>query len=105
MQEAVIASTRFRFGSADRGTLEARYRLPVGVAGVFFSIVFVIKTVAGLKIHQIIGGILRAVLVIIVPVTIAAFIKPGRRNLSSPVEQCGWAVNASFTPFCSRMTY
>jgi len=55
---------------------------------------FVTKTLASLRPQQIAGGLLGAVLLVMLPVSLIAFLKLRRQDLSALLEGCGWAINA-----------
>jgi len=66
----------------------------VALAALSSALAFIVKTLTGLKLHQIALGVLGVALVVMVPVSIVALVKLRRRDLSALLEGCGWAINA-----------
>jgi len=66
----------------------------LAVAALSSAFAFIVKTLAGLKLYQIGLGILGLFLVVMIPMTVVAFAKLRRRDLSALLEGCGWAINA-----------
>ena len=66
----------------------------IAVAALGSSLAFVTKTLAGLSIPTILAGLGGALLAVIVPMLIIAFVKLRRRDLSAILEGSGWAINA-----------
>ena len=66
----------------------------IAVAALGSAAAFITKTLAGLKWYKIIGGLVGAVLAVMVPISIVALMKLRRRDLSAILEGSGWAINA-----------
>ena len=67
--------------------------LSLSVAAIGSAFAFIAKTVAELTPTQRALGLLGAVSVVAVPVLLTAMIKLRKRDLSSLLEGCGWAIN------------
>jgi hypothetical protein len=65
----------------------------IAVAAMGSSLAFITKTLAGVKLHQILIVILAALLAVTVPTLLVAWGKLRRRDLSAVLEGCGWAIN------------
>jgi len=66
----------------------------VSIAALSSAFAFITKTLAGLTPLTIIVAVIVAVFVIFVPTAVVAGFKLARRDLSSILEGCGWAINA-----------
>ncbi|MFH1731742.1 MAG: hypothetical protein ABIF82_08840 [Planctomycetota bacterium] len=66
----------------------------IAVAALGSAAAFITKTLAGLKWYTVIGGLVGAVLAVMVPISIVALMKLRRRDLSAILEGSGWAINA-----------
>ncbi len=66
----------------------------MAVAGLGASFAYITKTLSGLAWWKILLGLGGAVMAVIIPTCIIAFLKLKRRDLSSIIEGSGWAVNA-----------
>jgi len=66
----------------------------VAVAALTSAIAYITKTLSGVGTGQILFGIGAAVMVVMLPASIMAFIKLRRRDLSALLEGSGWAINA-----------
>jgi hypothetical protein len=68
--------------------------LSVSAAAIGSSFAFVTKTLTSLSHSQRLLGVLGALLLVGIPVTLLAVIKLRQQDLSALLEGCGWAVNA-----------
>ncbi len=68
--------------------------LSVSAAAIGSAFAFITKTMSGMSQGQVVGGLLSAALVVVVPVLLVAILKLRRQDLSSLLEGCGWAINA-----------
>lgn len=66
----------------------------IAIAALGSSIAFITKTLSQMSYMEILGGLLAAVLAVIVPASIVAWIKLSRRDLSAILEGSGWGINA-----------
>ncbi len=66
----------------------------IAIAAMGSSLAFMTKTFAGLTLPQILGGLLVAVLAVLIPSAIIAAIRLSRRDLSVLLEGTGWAINS-----------
>jgi hypothetical protein len=69
--------------------------------GVFFvtaalgsAFAFITKTFSGMERHHVFLGLAAAAALVILPITLVAYLKLRRQDLSSLLEGCGWAINA-----------
>lgn len=69
----------------------------IALAALGSSLAFMTKTFAGLSLLEIIGGLLAAILAVLVPSAIIAMVRLSRRDLSVLLEGSGWAVNQRMT--------
>ena len=67
----------------------------IAIAAIGSSLAFMTKTLAGLNALQIVSGLGAALLAVLVPSTLIAWIRLGQRDLSGLLEGSGWAINAS----------
>ncbi len=72
----------------------------LGLAAIGSAFAFVVKTLKNVSMFHILAVILGIMLIIAVPIVIAALIKLRRRNVGMFLEACGWAINARM-----RLTY
>lgn len=68
--------------------------LSVSAAAIGSAFAFITKTMSGMSHSQVVGGLLSAALIVVVPVFLVAILKLRRQDLSSLLEGCGWAINA-----------
>ena len=66
----------------------------VAIAALGSAAAYVTKTLADVGPAKIVLGVLLAVLAVIMPASLVAILKLRRRDLSSILEGCGWAINA-----------
>jgi len=66
----------------------------VSIAALSSAFAFITKTLAGVERATIITAVMVGALVVIIPTAIVAGFKLARRDLSSILEGCGWAINA-----------
>ena len=66
----------------------------IAIAALGSAVAFITKTLASLKWYTIVGGIVGAILAVMLPISIIALIKLRRRDLSAILEGSGWAINA-----------
>ena len=66
----------------------------IAIAALGSAVAFITKTLASLEWYTIIGGILGAILAVMLPISIIALVKLRRRDLSAILEGSGWAINA-----------
>lgn len=66
----------------------------IAIAALGSSLAFITKTLSSLDLKTILGGLLAALLSILVPISIVAVLKLRKRDLSSILEGSGWAINA-----------
>jgi len=66
----------------------------IAVAAMGSSLAFMTKTFSGLSLTQILGGLLVAVLAVLIPSAVIAAMRLNRRDLSVLLEGTGWAVNS-----------
>jgi len=66
----------------------------VAVAALGSAFAYIMKILSGLEAFQILIGIAGAVLVVMLPVAIIAWLRLRKQDLSAILEGCGWAVNA-----------
>jgi len=66
----------------------------VALAALGSAVAYIAKTLAALKPIQLIIVILAAVLIVLVPTSIVAYIKLRKRDLSAILEGSGWGINA-----------
>ena len=66
----------------------------VAVAALGSAVAYFTKTLAGLEWWKILIGVGSAVLAVIIPTCVVAFLKLRRRDLSAILEGSGWALNA-----------
>ena len=66
----------------------------VAVAALGSSIAYITKTLSQIPWFMIAAGILGAILIVMLPITIVAFLKLRRRDLSAILEASGWGINA-----------
>jgi hypothetical protein len=66
----------------------------IAIAALGSAVAFITKTFAGLEWYTIVGGIVGAILAVMLPISIVALIKLRRRDLSAILEGSGWAINA-----------
>lgn len=66
----------------------------LAVAALGSAVAFITKTLAGLNWWTIVAGLGGAVLALLLPSMVLAFIKLRRRDLSTVLEGSGWAINA-----------
>ena len=71
--------------------------ISLGMAALGSAFAFIMKSLAGLAIYQIALGVIAAVLLVMVPVSVTAICKLRRQDLSALLEGCGWAINARMT--------
>lgn len=55
---------------------------------------FITKTFSGMERHHVLMGLAAAAALVILPITLVAYLKLRRQDLSSLLEGCGWAINA-----------
>ena len=66
----------------------------VAVAALGSALAYITKTLAGMALWHVLAGIATAVLIVMIPLSIMAFVKLRRRDLSAILEGSGWAINA-----------
>ncbi len=66
----------------------------IAVAALGSSLAFITKTLSSMTLMDIFGGLLAALLAVILPATISAYLKLSRRDLSAILEGAGWGINA-----------
>ena len=66
----------------------------VAVAALGSSLAYITKTLSDMWWYEVLGGIGIALLVIMIPLGILAYVKLRRRDLSAILEGAGWAINA-----------
>jgi len=66
----------------------------IAVAALGTAAAFITKTLAGLQWYTIVIGLGCAILAVVLPTSIVAFLKLRRRDLSAILEGSGWAINA-----------
>ena len=66
----------------------------VAVAALGSSLAYITKTLAGMWWYEVLGGVGIAILVVLIPLAILAFVRLRRRDLSAILEGAGWAINA-----------
>jgi len=66
----------------------------VAIAALGSAIAYITKTIADIGKITLLIGLLAAVLAVIVPTSLVAFLKLRRRDLSAILEGSGWAINA-----------
>jgi len=66
----------------------------VTVAALGTSLAYITKTLTAIHPWRIVAGVVGAVLVVMVPISIVALVKLRRRDLSAILEGSGWAINA-----------
>ena len=66
----------------------------VAVAALTSAMAYVAKTLAGVSWLALLIGVLAAVLLVMLPTSIVAFLKLRKRDLSAILEGSGWAINA-----------
>lgn len=66
----------------------------IAIAAMGSSLAFMTKTFAGLTLPQILGGLMVAVLAVLIPSAVIAAIRLSRRDLSVLLEGTGWAINS-----------
>ncbi len=66
----------------------------VATAALGSAFAFITKTFAGMESHHVVYGFLGAAALVILPVSLIAFLKLRRQDLSALLEGCGWAINA-----------
>ena len=65
----------------------------IAIAALGSATAFITKTLAGLRWYSILIALAAAILAVLLPATILAFVKLRKRDLSSILEASGWAVN------------
>jgi len=55
---------------------------------------FITKTFSGMERHHVLLGLAAAAALVVFPITLVAYLKLRRQDLSSLLEGCGWAINA-----------
>ena len=66
----------------------------VAVAALSSAAAYIAKTLDGISPLKVIAGVLGAVLIVLLPISIVAFLKLRRRDLSAILEGSGWGVNS-----------
>ena len=66
----------------------------IAIAALGSSVAFITKTLADMTLLKMFGGLLAAVLAVMLPATIVAYIKLSKRDLSAILEGSGWGINA-----------
>ena len=66
----------------------------VAIAALGSAAAYITKTLASMHWYVFVGGILGAILAVMLPSSIIALVKLRKRDLSSVLEACGWAINA-----------
>ncbi|MCC5845733.1 MAG: hypothetical protein JJU05_15910 [Verrucomicrobia bacterium] len=66
----------------------------IAIAAMGSSLAFMTKTFAELTLPQILGGLMVAILAVLIPSAVIAAIRLGRRDLSVLLEGTGWAINS-----------
>jgi len=66
----------------------------VALAALSSAAAYVTKTLADVGPAKIVLGVMLAVVAVVMPASIVAFLKLRRRDLSAILEGCGWAINA-----------
>ena len=72
----------------------------VALAALGSAAAYITKTLAETSLSAIVFSILAALLLVLIPITIVAFLKLRKRNISAILEGSGWAINAQM-----RLTY
>ncbi len=65
----------------------------LAVAALSSAFAYIVSTLAKLEFYQVALGLLGAVLVVMVPVSVIALMKLKKQDLSALLEGCGWAIN------------
>ncbi len=66
----------------------------VAVAALGSAVAYITKTLASVNPLTIVAGVLGAILIVMLPMSIVAFLKLRKRNLSAILEGSGWGINA-----------
>lgn len=66
----------------------------IALAAIGSSLAFITKTLASLSWQQIVGGLFAALLAVLLPALVVAYLKLSRRDLSAILEGAGWGINA-----------
>ena len=66
----------------------------VAIAALGSAVAYITKTLASVSPLTIVAGIFGAILIVMLPMSIVAFLKLRKRNLSTILEGSGWGINA-----------
>ena len=66
----------------------------IAVAALGSAVAYMTKTIAGLQWWEVLVGLASALFAVVLPISIIAFVKLRRRDLSGVLEGSGWAINA-----------
>ena len=95
--DRLVAEPPARTAPSEAGVTAARSGLLVGLslsaAAIGSAFAFITKTFAGMSRTQALLGLLGAVVVVMVPVSVIAILKLRSQDLSALLEACGWAIN------------
>lgn len=77
----------------------------IAIAALGSGLAFMTSTLAQLRWFEIVGGVVGALLAVLLPALLIALIKLGRRDLSGVLEGSGWAINLPMRLTWSQARY